>query len=472
MDAENKKYKSKIYFLGGADSVTGSNFLLEDVAELDIGKDKSDKKTKILVDCGLFQGSKLCDKENRNGFSYDPASIDVLFITHAHIDHIGRVPRLVREGFRGVIYSTPPTKEISELMLLDSVDILRREAEEDGLPTLYEEKDVVAAMRLWKTVPYHTDIRIPGGFNAHLKDAGHILGSAMIDISRAGRRLVFTGDLGNSPAPILHNTESIEGANYVVMESVYGDKNHENMEERDEILEDMIEEAINRGGAVMVPAFSLERTQVLLYEINNLVENKKIPSVPIFLDSPLAIKVVGVYKRNNSYFNKKASDIIKSGDDIFNFPRLVFTESREKSMAIADAPNPKIIIAGSGMSNGGRIVHHMKRYLSDPRSTVFLVGYQAVGTRGRELQEGAKSVSIFGKKIPVRARIVCISGYSAHKDSDGLIEFIQKGSDNIESVFIAMCEPGAGLFLAQRLRDYAGVNASVPQKGDSVMIDF
>ena len=453
--------KSEIHFHGGARSVTGANFLLRDASG----------GASLLIDCGLFQGEKIGEDVNRRDFPYDPASIDALFVTHGHIDHIGRIPKLVKEGFRGTIYSTPPTRDIAFHMLDDSRGVLEKEARAAGVPPLYEKKDVEAAMRLWKGIPYHTPVDAGAGYRASFFDAGHILGSAMVVFEREERRVAFTGDLGNSPAPLLKDTEDLPPVDYLVMESVYGDRNHEGKEKRREILEDIIEEAMARGGALLVPAFSLERTQVLLFEINFLAERGKIPSVPVFLDSPLAIALTGVYRKYESYFNKAANDIIKSGDDIFRFPRLRFTKETRESKAIANVPNPKVIIAGSGMSNGGRIVHHLKRHLPDPKNTVLLVGYQAAGTRGRLLSEGVKSVDIDGEEIPVRARIRTLHGYSAHKEMDDLVDFADRAAKRLKHAFLCMGEPHASLFLAQRLRDYLGIHASVPAEGEKAEID-
>jgi len=456
------KHTSKLTFHGGAGTVTGANFLLED----------KESGAKMLVDCGFFQGRKVGEDSNREPFPYDASSIDVLFVTHAHIDHVGRIPKLVRDGFRGVIYSTPATKEISEFMLTDSMGILGKEAREDKLPPIYEREDVEKTMNLWQTIPYHTPVNLKGGFQVTLKDAGHILGSAQVSFERAGRTLVFTGDLGNSPAPLLRDTEPLGNVQYLVMESVYGDRNHESRAERKHMLEDIIEDAVKKGGALVVPAFSLERTQELLFEINDLTEHGRIPPVPVFVDSPLAIKVTRVYKHSNGYFNDGANDVIKSGDDIFNFPNLKFTMETEESKAIKDVPNPKVIIAGSGMSNGGRIIHHEKHYLSDPKSTLLLIGYQAVGTMGRLIEEGAQNVTIMGDSVPVRARVAKIRGYSAHKDSDSLVDFVRTADDELEQVFIAMGEPKARMFLAQRLRDYLGINTAIPEEHDSVELDL
>jgi metallo-beta-lactamase family protein len=289
----------------------------------------------------------------------------------------------------------------------------------------------------------------------------------MIEFEHEGKKIVFTGDLGNSPAPLLRDTEEIKGADYMVIESVYGDRNHESVEERTQKLKEAIENTINKGGALLVPAFSIERTQVLLYEINNLVEDGKIPSVPVFLDSPLAIKVTKVYQNRIQNFNKGVKEEIAGGDDIFKFPLLEFTEHHKESMDIANTPNPKIIIAGSGMSNGGRIVHHEKRHLPDPNSTLLIVGYQAAGSLGRRLLDGAKEVEIMDKKVQVRAQVVNLTGYSAHKDSDGLLEFVDGSAETLKKVFVVMGEQKSSLFLVQRLRDYVGVNAIAPKLGES-----
>ena len=459
--------KAKLTFHGGAGTVTGANFLLET------------DETKMLVDCGMFQGEDFSDKKNHDPFPYNPNEIDVLFITHAHIDHTGRVPKLVKEGFNGLIYSTPGTKELAEAMLSDSVRVFERKQREDGTKPLYEKKDAEKALSLWKTVPYHTPTHMENGFCFSFSDAGHILGSSIIELSYSqkenkgsGRKIVFTGDLGNSPAPLLRDTEFVTDATYLVMESVYGDRNHESVKDRVTILEDIIENTIKQGGALMIPAFSIERTQILLYEINNLVEEGRIPEVPVFLDSPLAIKITEVYKNRIKNFNPEVQEEIQSGDDIFNFPRLKFTERSEDSKRIASTPNPKIIIAGSGMSNGGRILFHEKRYLPDPKSTLLLVGYQAVGSLGRKIQDGAKKVTIMDEEVPVKASVVNISGFSAHKDSDGLFGFVEASEGTLENVFVTMGEEKSSIFMVQKIRDNLGVQARSPKQGEKFDIEL
>ena len=459
--ARNTLANAKITFHGGIGSPTGSNFLLE-----------VDGK-KILIDCGLKQGCEECVDENRKDFAYDPSSIDMLFVTHGHLDHVGKIPKLVHDGFAGEIYSTAATKDIAGHLFDDSLSIMQHEARRGGKEQLYKAGDVANTHTLWKTLEYHEEFKVEN-VSVRLLDAGHILGSAMVEFSFDDKRVVFTGDLGNSPAPLLKDTEVLEGATHIVMESVYGDRNHEPMGERRAILKKAIEQAIQKRGVLMIPAFSIERTQVLLSELNDLVENKEVPSIPVFLDSPLAIRVTEVYGRYTNLFNEKARGKIQSGDDIFNFPKLQFTKTVDDSKAIARVPDPKIIIAGSGMSHAGRIRHHEKHYLSDPNATLLIVGYQALGTLGRQLEEGAKHVQIFDDSVAVRATLAKIEGYSAHKDGEGLLDFvddaIEKGKSKIQKVFIALGEPKASLFLAQRLRDYLDVDAVVPSPGETVEI--
>lgn len=450
---DSKKFK--LTFHGGVGTVTGANFLLE-------GEDLS-----MLVDCGLFQGGELNEEKNRKPFPYNPKNIDILMVTHAHIDHIGRIPKLVKEGFKGTIYSTPGTKEISEIMLADSVRVFEREMQEHGTAPLYGKEDVNRAISLWKTVPYHTTTSIQGGLQFNFKDAGHILGSSIIEITQpqGSRKIIFSGDLGNSPAPLLRDTEFVSDATYMVMESVYGDRKHESVAQRTALLENIIENTIHKGGALLIPAFSIERTQILLYEINNLVEKGRIPKVPVFLDSPLAIKITEIYKKRIKNFKNEVQEEIQSGDDIFDFPMLKFTKRAEESKEIEKTPNPKIIIAGSGMSNGGRIQFHEKKHLSDPHSTLLLIGYQAVGSLGRRIQDGAKEVTIKKETIKIRAKIVSLSGYSAHRDTDGLFDFVKHSASTLEKVFVAMGEEKASLHMVQRIRDYLSIQAISPKQG-------
>lgn len=448
--------KATLTCFTGVGTVTGANFLL------DTGS------SRILVDCGMVQGDRFAVEENAKPFGYDVASIDVLMVTHAHLDHVGRIPKLVKEGYQGPIYSTPQTRELAELVLTDAVSILGQEARQTSSVPLYELEDVQAVFPLWKTIPYHEQAKITDDVSVFLKDAGHILGSAMVEATVAGDqnlKILFTGDVGNSPAPLLRDTETLGDIDYLVMESVYGDRNHETRERRLEQLTHVIKDTLGRGGTLVIPAFSIDRTQVLLYELNNLVEQKKIPSVPVFVDSPMAIKATEIYRANTKLFNDAAQKQIDGGDDIFDFPRLQFTVSQNDSRDIERLKGAKIILAGSGMSVGGRVLSHEADFLPDPKNTILLVGYQTTGSLGRRLADGAKKVSIHGQEIKVKAHIETLYGYSAHKDSDHLVEMVSTASDDLKRAFVVMGEPKGSMHLAQRLNDELDVKAMVPEAG-------
>jgi metallo-beta-lactamase family protein len=437
----------KLSFYGAAQEVTGSCFLLED------------ESNKILIDCGLFQCPKVCNIRSREPFPFDPKSIDAVFVTHSHVDHIGRIPKLVRDGFRGKILSSRATHDLSKLMLDDSVKIMAREAEHDMEDIFYEEADVEKAMTVWEGIDYHQKIQV-GNFSVTLYDSGHLLGSAMIMVEHVAgnseaKKVLFTGDLGNSNNPLLKEPEEVKGVNVLVIESTYGDREHENVEEKELKLERAIERSVGRGGVLMIPAFSLERTQKILWEISDMLKNKQIPKVPIFLDSPLAIRAIEVYKK---YLPN------------LEFPAVEMTLRAEDSKKINQVPSPKIIVAGSGMSTGGRILHHERRYLSDSKSTILFVGYQASNSLGRHIQDGAKTVTIFDDQIPVKCHIETIHGYSAHIDQEGLFEFVRDKSDSIKKAFVVHGEPKSSLAFVQKVRDYLGVDAIAPRNGDTVEI--
>ncbi|MBI5138974.1 MAG: MBL fold metallo-hydrolase [Candidatus Vogelbacteria bacterium] len=452
--------KLELTFNDGVDSVTGANFVLRD-----------DAGFTIMFDCGLVQGSQVAEDQNYDKFPFDPTKVDFLFVSHAHLDHIGRIPKLVKEGFRGRIISTPPTKEIAELMLIDSMGVLEKEARGTNREQLYTADDVAKSMSLWDTRGYHEEFSA-GKFRVLLKDAGHILGSSMTEISLGGKKLLYTGDLGNSPEPLLRDTEPVGDVDYLIMESVYGDRLHEHREDRQRMLADVVMQTFNKKANLMIPVFSLERTQELLFELRMMVENGLLPPVPVYLDSPLAIKVTSVYNKYTDYLNVDAMRKLTGGKDLFGYRWIHKVIDTEESKKLRELPGPKIIMAGSGMSNGGRIIHHEKNYLPDPNNTLLLVGYQAVRTLGRILQDGAKHVKILGEDVPVNARVLTISGYSAHRDRDGLFDFVAGGVDTLERVFVAMGEPKSSLYLVQRIRDNLGLNAESPTRGETVSLDF
>lgn len=458
----------KLTFAGGTGWVTGANFLLETLSE------DGEKPFKMLIDCGLIQGEKMAEYDNWEPFPYNAGEIDVLLITHAHEDHIGRIPKLIHEGFKGKIIATAATRDLTGVMLEDTAHILghSRSGRKFHLDEIYSEKNLAKIAGMWQAHEYHEKWSPHPGIEIMAKDAGHILGSAMYEVAYNGKTMVFTGDLGNSPSPLLADTESIAGADYLLMESVYGDRNHEDRSEREEKLKQIIIEAYEKKAVLLVPIFSLERTQEFLYQINNFVESKQVPIMPIYLDSPLAIRVTDVFKKHVDLFKKAVRTQISQGDNIFEFPGLKETMLTEDSKAILHSKNPKIIMAGSGMSQGGRILHHEKNYLSDPNTVLLLTGFQVPGTLGRLIEEGRHEVMIFDERVRVRAKVAKISGYSGHKDSYHLVKFVETAQDTLKKVFVTMGETRSSMFLAQKLRDHLGINAVAPELGESVILEF
>ncbi len=453
----------RLIFYGGARSVTGANYLL------DTGS------IKLLVDCGLNQGTKYAEDLNYQPFDYKPEEIKYVFITHSHIDHIGRLPKLYKDGFRGEVYATTATRDLMAVALPDNMKQIQQEAEESGHSPLFEQTDLDGLMSLVRGVNYYEPIELEPGVKVIFHDAGHILGSAIVEIqwlkeTSEIRKIFFSGDLGNPPTPLLRPNDTIEGADYVVIESAYGDRAHETHERGKEKLISVIEDTIKRGGALIIPSFAIERTQELLFELNELFNAKRIPKVPVFIDSPLAIKMTAVYRKHPEYFNKETAHLIKSGDDVFDFPGLKMTATTEESKRINDVPPPKIVIAGSGMSQGGRILHHEIRYLPDPNSTILFVGYQVDGSLGRRIQKGEKEVKILGQPVSVNCRVENLSGFSAHADQPGLLRWIASSKQNgkkPERVFVVQGEEEAARTLANLTHDDLGINAIAPQAGDS-----
>ncbi|TSA44720.1 MBL fold metallo-hydrolase [bacterium] len=448
----------KLTFCGGAGAVTGSSYMLESGG------------TKILIDCGLHQGGSFNEDQNFQPFLFKPEEISAVFVTHAHIDHIGRLPQLVKAGFKGIIYSAPPTKDFAEFLLLDSEHLLKEEAEKRKKPPLYETADIIKTMGLWQKRKYHEIVKV-GDFVVELYDAGHILGSASILVNVEGKKIVFSGDLGNNPSPFINPTQYIKEADYALVESAYGNRVHEFLDKRKEMVEDIIEETVRARGVLMIPAFAMERTQEMIFELNELVENGRIPRIPVFIDSPLAIKLTAVYQKYSAdpeYFNPEAIKLIKGGDAIFNFPGLKMTLTTEESKEINNVPAPKVVVAGAGMSNGGRILHHELRYLPDPNSTLLIVGYQAMGSLGLRILEGAKMVRIFGEEVQVNCKVRQVSGYSAHADQPQLLKWVNEMHGGLKKVFVVQGDPEESTALAQKIKDELVILAETPQYGETV----
>lgn len=456
----------KLSFYGGVGGlVTGANYFLED------------QGLKMLIDCGLSQGSHYAELLNYEKFDYPPAEIKYVFITHSHVDHIGRLPKLYKDGFRGTVYATTATRDMMFAAFPDTWNRLAEDAKQNGRESIYAMEDVNKVMALVSGVEYDSPIDLVNGIKAIFHDAGHILGSSIVEIDYkrgdgAAGKIFFSGDLGNPPTPLLRPTEFVDDADYVVVESAYGDRVHEDRSQRKEKLKNVIKDTASRGGTLMIPSFALERTQELLFELNEMINAKSIPEIPVFIDSPLAIKMVEVYEKYPDYFNKHANYLIDSGDDIFKFPMLKFTDTVDESKSINNVSPPKIIIAGSGMSNGGRILHHELRYLPDPNSTILFVGYQVSGSLGRRILDGEKEVKIFGQTVPVRCHIRAIGGYSAHADQPGILRWLNeaKKGGSLKKVFIVQGEEKAARTLADHIGQELKIEAVLPKPKETFEI--
>ena len=440
----NEVIDMKISFHGGAREVTGACYLLES------------GNTKILIDCGLFQGSRECEDLNFEPFRFVPVELDAVVITHAHLDHIGRLPRLIREGFTGPIYSTAPTRELAQVILEDALRLSQRNHQE-----LYSAADLAQTLKAWHDLPYRT-VKKVGGFAIRLSDAGHILGSAMVECWAEDKHLLFSGDLGNAPSVLLPSPEAPLDIEYLVIESAYGNRAHEASAERVSLLERAVEDVAARGGTLLIPAFATERTQDILHLLNEMLLFKRIPEMPVFVDSPLATRITETYERYPGYYRDEIHALFRAHPNLFRFKKLRFTETAEQSKAINGVPQPKIIIAGSGMMQGGRILHHLPRYLPDRNSILLIVGFQVAGSLGRRLVEGEKRVKISGEEVSVEAEIRNIGGFSAHADNPQLYEFVVRNRDSLKRVFVVQGEEAQSLHFTQEIRDRLGIPADAP----------
>jgi metallo-beta-lactamase family protein len=458
-------------FLGAAGTVTGSKFLL------------TVKGRRLLVDCGLYQGLKELRRRNWEALPVEPGSIEHVLLTHAHIDHSGYLPRLGREGFRGAVYATGGTADLLRILLPDSGRLHEEEAEyhnrrgtsrhTPALP-LYTEEDGARAAARVQGVGYGQPLELTDAVSVSFARAGHILGSAMVRVdvkgAAGGRRIVFSGDVGRYGAPILPDPAPIGDADYVVVESTYGDRRHDPTPVPDQ-LESVMRAAIARGGAIVVPAFAVGRTQELMYHVAHLQRAHRLPRLPIYLDSPMAIDATEVYRAHPEDFDADMRALLTSGRSPLEWGEFRIARTAAESMAINDEPGPVLIISASGMATGGRVLHHLRRRLPDARSTVLLVGYQAIGTRGRSLEEGARSVRIFGADVPVRAHVETVPRLSAHADADGLLRWLRTASRAPRRLFVVHGEPAPAAALAGRITRELGWPVSVPAYRDCVTLE-
>lgn len=436
-----------IQFLGAAGGVTGSGYFLTDKVDY-----------AVLIDFGMFQGTKTDELLNAEELLFNPDKLQAVFLTHAHLDHCGRLPLLVKAGFRGNIYTTEATKAITHISLTDAAELGKEKNEQKPL---YTADDVEQTYRQMHVVSYDQQFSV-GGFQVTFRNAGHILGSASIEITDTSQTVVFSGDIGNSPETLIQPIEYIHHADTVIMESTYGDRIHPK-EDVLAVLQKEIHTISSTGGILLIPAFSIERTQEILFALHQLLDKKLIsPDIPIFLDSPMAIEVTEIFKK----FPQLYSSMLAREKHPFVYENLVATASVEESKAIEKAYNPKIVIAGSGMMTGGRILHHFSNYISLPTTRILIVGYQAVETLGREILEGAKHISLYGKDMQVQATVTKLETLSSHADQPKLLDWLEhiKG---VKKVFLTHGEDTARGELSEKIQKKLDIrDVILPVKGE------
>lgn len=465
----------KITFLGAAKNVTGSRFLVQA------------NGTRFLIDCGLYQERELKERD-WEVFPVSPRSIDAVLLTHAHLDHCGYLPKLVREGFRNSIYCTDATTDITRIMLLDAAHVQQQDAENkkrrherEGrkgvhpeLP-LYTIDDVEKCLPYLSPVPYKHTVQLRDGISFTFCDAGHVLGASMIEMkirtNGEERILIFSGDIGREGRPILNDPTIFDEADYVLTESTYGDRLLEPPDNMYQELVDIVNSTVKAGGNIVIPSFALERSQHLLYYLHKAIEEKKIKPIRIFLDSPMAVNITKVFRNHINLFDEDAKELFLNGNSPFEFPGLTFTSSVEQSKGINRSTEPSIIIAGSGMCTGGRIKYHLISNIERPESTILFVGYQAIGTLGRQITDGAEEVRILGKNYPVKAKIIKLNGFSSHADKEELLAWISALKRTPRQIFVVHGEEEAANYHAENIRETKGWNVTVPNYLDEFTLD-
>lgn len=470
----------KVSFFGATKTVTGSNFLVEGAGK------------KFLVDCGLYQGSTKEEIKNNEPFPYDLNDIDFMLLTHAHIDHSGRIPKLYKEGFRKTIFATNATCDLCAIMLPDSGHIQETESEwknrkrlrrgEQPLEPIYDAETAAKSLELFKGVQYDQIIEIDDDIHVRFNDAGHMLGSATIEVwireNGENKKIVFSGDLGNNDIPLLAEPTMIEDADFLVMESTYGDRFHIENENKAEKFIEIVTDTIKNGGTVVIPSFAVGRTQEILYELNKIKESKEdnpdfdkrfeiLMHTPVYVDSPLAISATEVFKENMDLFDDETKELIQRGDNPLDFPGLKFTQTVDESKALNESDESCIIISASGMCEVGRIKHHLKHNIWNPKNTILFVGYQAIGTLGRKIVDGAKTIKLFGEEVAVNARIEYIEGYSGHADQQGLLNFVYSFMKKPDHIFLVHGEEEPQKVLKNKITENTGLAVTIPAYGET-----
>jgi metallo-beta-lactamase family protein len=462
----------KIEFVGGARTVTGSSYIIKD-----------DDFT-IMVDCGMFQGKQELIQRNQLHLIYDPPKIDCMLLTHAHIDHSGLIPKLVKEGFFGNIYATKATADLCSIMLPDSAHIQEMDTKwtnkrnkKLGRPPvepLYTPEDAEKSLSHFVPVNYGEIVQIHPRVEVRFRDAGHILGSAFIEmwIEEKGKKtkVVFSGDVGTMDQSIIKDPEHLEGADIILIESTYGDRLHKNREDTYEEFKNILLSSINKKGNIIIPAFAIERTQEIIFTLHRLFESGELPRIPVFIDSPLAISATEIFRENRQCFDEEMLEIIMSGDNPLDFPNLKFTRKSEESKLLQEITGA-IIISASGMCTAGRIQYHLQNNLYKSESSIIFVGYQAEGTLGRRLIDGAKQVKIYGEDIAVNAQIHTLGGFSAHADKDALLKWLETNKNPKAKVFVVHGEEESSTFFAKLISSELGLTAYVPHWGEIVDLE-
>ena len=462
----------KLSFYGGVQTVTGSMHIIH----------VNDKR--ILLDCGLFQGRrKESDKKNRK-LPFDEESIDAMILSHAHIDHCGNIPNLVKNGFRGNIHTTHATKDLCEYMLLDSGHIQETDARymneknlRKNLPLvepIYTQQDVIEALKYIKGIDYYNEFDVIDGVKAEFFDAGHVLGAALtkITLTENGEtvRLGYIVDLGRKNLPILRNPVIIQDLDYIIIESTYGGKFHEDIGAAEEHLYKIIKKTVARNGKIIIPSFAFERTQEIVYCLNNLWNKNKLPRIPVFVDSPLAVNLTSVFKAHEECYDEATIKLLEYDDDPFGFEKLTYVRETEKSKDINKLRQPCIIISASGMCENGRILHHLKNNIEDPRNMILIVGFMAQNTLGRKLVEKWPEVKIFGDEYPLKAEVKVIDSFSAHADHNDLMEYVTGANQRLKGVFLVHGEERRTKAAADGMRKLGIKNVRAPRLGEQIEI--
>lgn len=463
----------QIEFIGAAQTVTGSMHLLRT------------KGGNILLDCGLFQGTRRESVERNQHLRAPVREIKAVIVSHAHIDHSGALPLLYKQGYKGPVYATPATRSLCTLMLRDAAAIqesdarfLNKQARKAGtdelVEALYTDEDVVKAMERMISVPYGTTIPVVPGVELTFLDAGHVLGSAItaLDVEEDGKRkrIVFTGDLGRADRPILADPEIVEGADVLITESTYGDRLHDNRDKMDDDLARVVNTTVARGGKVIIPSFALERAQEVVFALKKLRQLKAIPAIPVYVDSPLTVRITDVFKLHPECYDAETRALMRGNDSPFDFEALHYIEDRDASKRLSGASDPAIIISASGMCEAGRVLHHLREAVGDPKNTVLIVGFQAQHTLGRRLVEKKMRVKIFGVERDRRCDVVVLNGFSAHADQKDLLEYASacKARGPLEKIFLVHGEPKPQGVLKGKLAERGFGTVHVPAAGERI----